>query len=44
MLGRNTTQIRLQRITEICLSQKLWERIIATGRLIIDLQGERIFD
>ena len=40
VLGRNTTQIRLQRITEICLSQKLWERIIATGRLIIDLQGE----
>jgi len=40
VLGRNTTQIRLQRITEICLSQKLWERVIATGRLLIDLQGE----
>jgi hypothetical protein len=40
VLGRNTTQLRLQRITEICLSQKLWERFIATGRLIIDLQGE----
>jgi membrane protein YdbS with pleckstrin-like domain len=40
VLGRNTTQIRLQRITEICISQKLWERIIAVGRLLIDLQGE----
>jgi membrane protein YdbS with pleckstrin-like domain len=40
VLGRNTTQIRLQRITEINLEQKLWERMIATGRLIIDVQGE----
>jgi membrane protein YdbS with pleckstrin-like domain len=40
VLGRNTTQIRLQRITEICISQKLWERVIATGRLLIDVQGE----
>jgi membrane protein YdbS with pleckstrin-like domain len=40
VLGRNTVQIRLQRITEISLSQKLWERVVATGRLIIDVQGE----
>jgi membrane protein YdbS with pleckstrin-like domain len=40
VLGRNTTQIRLQRITEICLEQKLWERMISTGRFIIDVQGE----
>jgi membrane protein YdbS with pleckstrin-like domain len=40
VLGRNTTQIRLQRITEICISQKLWERVIQTGRLLVDLQGE----
>ena len=40
VLGRNTTQIRLQRITEICLSQALWERMIGTGRLLIDVQGE----
>jgi membrane protein YdbS with pleckstrin-like domain len=40
VLGRNTTQIRLQRITEISLAQKLWERVIATGRLVIDVQGE----
>ncbi len=40
VFGRNTTQIRLQRITEICLSQKLWERVISTGRLLIDVQGE----
>jgi membrane protein YdbS with pleckstrin-like domain len=40
VFGRNTTQIRLQRITEICLSQKLWERVIRVGRLLIDVQGE----
>ena len=40
VFGRNTTQIRLQRITEICLSQKLWERVIGAGRLLIDVQGE----
>jgi membrane protein YdbS with pleckstrin-like domain len=40
VLGRNTVQIRLQRITEINLSQKLWERVVNTGRLIIDVQGE----
>jgi membrane protein YdbS with pleckstrin-like domain len=40
VLGRNTVQIRLQRITEISLSQKLWERMAGKGRLIIDMQGE----
>jgi membrane protein YdbS with pleckstrin-like domain len=40
VFGRNTTQIRLQRITEIALSQKLWERMISAGRLLIDVQGE----
>jgi membrane protein YdbS with pleckstrin-like domain len=40
VLGRNTVQIRLQRITEIGISQKLWERVIGTGRLIVDVQGE----
>jgi membrane protein YdbS with pleckstrin-like domain len=40
VFGRNTTQIRLQRITEISLAQKLWERVISTGRLIVDVQGE----
>lgn len=40
VFDRNIVQIRLQRITEISLSQKLWERAIATGRVIIDVQGE----
>jgi membrane protein YdbS with pleckstrin-like domain len=40
VLSRNTTQIRLQRITEISLSQKLWERVLSTGRLLIDVQGQ----
>jgi membrane protein YdbS with pleckstrin-like domain len=40
VFDRNIVQIRLQRITEINLSQKLWERVLSTGRLIIDVQGE----
>jgi membrane protein YdbS with pleckstrin-like domain len=40
ILDRNIVQLRLQRITEISLSQKLWERVVGTGRLIIDVQGE----
>jgi membrane protein YdbS with pleckstrin-like domain len=40
VFARDIVQIRLQRITELNLSQKLWERALATGRLIIDVQGE----
>jgi membrane protein YdbS with pleckstrin-like domain len=40
VLDRDIGQIRLQRITEINLSQKLWERALSTGRLIVDVQGE----
>jgi membrane protein YdbS with pleckstrin-like domain len=40
VFDRDIVQIRLQRITEINLSQKLWERALSTGRLIIDVQGE----
>jgi membrane protein YdbS with pleckstrin-like domain len=40
VLDRDIVQIRLQRITEINLSQKLWERALSTGRLIVDVQGE----
>jgi membrane protein YdbS with pleckstrin-like domain len=40
LFDRNIVQLRLQRITEIGLSQKLWERVLGTGRLIIDVQGE----
>jgi hypothetical protein len=40
VFDRDIVQLRLQRITEINLSQKLWERAIGTGRLIIDVQGE----
>jgi membrane protein YdbS with pleckstrin-like domain len=40
VFDRNIVQLRLQRITEISLSQKLWERMIGVGRLIIDVQGE----
>jgi PH (Pleckstrin Homology) domain-containing protein/putative oligomerization/nucleic acid binding protein len=40
VFDRDIVQLRLQRITEINLSQKLWERAVGTGRLIIDVQGE----
>ena len=37
---RDTVQLRLQRITEVNLSQTLIERMLGVGRLIIDVQGE----
>jgi membrane protein YdbS with pleckstrin-like domain len=40
VLDRDVVQLRLQRITEINLNQKLWERALGTGRLIVDVQGE----
>jgi membrane protein YdbS with pleckstrin-like domain len=40
VFDRDVVQLRLQRITEINLSQKLWERAVGTGRLMIDVQGE----
>ena len=40
VFDRDIVQIRLQRITEINLSQKLWERALSTGRLIVAVQGE----
>jgi membrane protein YdbS with pleckstrin-like domain len=40
ILGRDTVQLRLQRITEINIRQELIERMLGTGSLIIDVQGE----
>jgi membrane protein YdbS with pleckstrin-like domain len=40
ILGRDTIQLRLQRITEINLAQTIIERLCGTGRLVIDVQGE----
>src|SRR5271157_2212783 len=40
ILGRDTVQLRLQRITEVNIRQTLIERVLATGSLIIDVQGE----
>jgi membrane protein YdbS with pleckstrin-like domain len=40
ILGRDTVQLRLQRITEVNISQTLIERLLGTGRIIIDVQGE----
>jgi membrane protein YdbS with pleckstrin-like domain len=40
ILGRDTVQLRLQRITEVNISQTLIERVLGVGRVIIDVQGE----
>ena len=40
IFGRDTVQLRLQRITEVNLRQALIERVLGTGSLIIDVQGE----
>jgi membrane protein YdbS with pleckstrin-like domain len=40
ILGRDTVQLRLQRITEVNIGQELIERLLGTGSLIIDVQGE----
>jgi membrane protein YdbS with pleckstrin-like domain len=40
IMGRDTVQLRLQRITEVNVSQTLIERLLGTGRVIIDVQGE----
>jgi membrane protein YdbS with pleckstrin-like domain len=40
ILGRDTVQLRLQRITEVNIRQELFERILNTGSLVIDVQGE----
>ncbi len=40
IFGRDTVQLRLQRITEVNIRQELIERVLGTGSLIIDVQGE----
>jgi membrane protein YdbS with pleckstrin-like domain len=40
IMGRDTVQLRLQRITEVNLRQTLIERMLQTGSLVIDVQGE----
>ena len=40
VLERNTLQLRLQRVTEVNTSQRLWERAVGVGRLILDVQGD----
>jgi membrane protein YdbS with pleckstrin-like domain len=40
IMGRDTVQLRLQRITEVNLRQTLIERMLGTGSLVIAVQGE----
>jgi membrane protein YdbS with pleckstrin-like domain len=40
IFGRDTVQLRLQRVTEVNIRQELFERLLNTGSLVIDVQGE----
>ncbi len=40
IFGRDTVQLRLQRVTEVNVRQSLIERVLSTGSLVIDVQGE----
>jgi membrane protein YdbS with pleckstrin-like domain len=40
IFGRDTVQLRLQRITEVNIRQDLVERVLGTGSLIVNVQGE----
>jgi membrane protein YdbS with pleckstrin-like domain len=40
IFGRDTVQLRLQRIVEVNLRQTLIERVLQCGSLLIDVQGE----
>jgi membrane protein YdbS with pleckstrin-like domain len=40
IFGRDTVQLRLQRIVEVNIRQAFIERVLGTGSLVIDVQGE----
>ncbi|MHB8319985.1 MAG: SHOCT domain-containing protein [Acidimicrobiales bacterium] len=40
VFGRDLVQLRLQRIVEVHYHQTLFERVIGTGRLIVEVNGE----
>jgi membrane protein YdbS with pleckstrin-like domain len=40
VLGRRIVQLRLQRIVDVHCNQSLLERVIGTGRLIVEVEGE----
>lgn len=41
VLRRAMVQIRLTRVAEIHCSQRLWERLLGSGTLVVDLEGEQ---
>ncbi len=40
IVGRDTVQLRLQRIVEVNIRQSMVERVLQTGSLVIDVQGD----
>lgn len=41
VLARRGTDIRLERINEISYQQSIWQRMLGTGRLFVDVGGDR---
>ena len=41
ILGRRGRDVRLERINEISYHQTLWERLLGTGQLVIEVGGDR---
>ncbi len=41
VLRRDLVQIRLQRVTEVHVTQSLAERLVGAGRLIVEIEGEQ---
>ena len=42
VLGRDMVQLRLTRVTEVHCSQRFWERILGSGKLVVELQGDPV--
>lgn len=40
LVSRNVTQLRLQRIVEVHLTQSLLERLVGAARVVVEVQGE----
>lgn len=41
VLARRGTDIRLERVNEISYQQSIWQRMVGTGRLFVDVGGDR---
>lgn len=40
VLGRDLIQLRMARVTEVHCRQRIWERVLGSGNLVVDVMGE----